>query len=114
MFSRTSPIPADRPVGFARGQVLTVPVRPGDWIDCRLGRLWITQEGDQRDIFVQAGGRFVFDRRCDAVVHALRDSTVVLHATAPGSLTPRLRALFVRQPARHDAPGAGSAVQPAG
>lgn len=37
---------------------------------CCAGTIWITQEGDPRDIFLAAGERFTFDRPSLALISA--------------------------------------------
>lgn len=48
------------------------------------GRLWITQQGDARDIFLDAGGRFTFDRDGAAVVQAIGTGAAVAVIEASG------------------------------
>jgi hypothetical protein len=51
------------------------------------GRLWITQQGDARDIFLDVGERFAFDRDGEALVQAIgpRAAVAVIEAPAPAS-----------------------------
>ena len=50
-------------------------------IECLGGTLWITQDGDRRDIVLQAGDSFTFDRPGDALISALDDSRFLLMET---------------------------------
>ena len=47
-------------------------------IVCVKGELWITQDEDQRDLVVPAGGSFTLDRDGMAVISALEASSVWL------------------------------------
>ena len=42
------------------------------------GGVWITQEGDRRDVFLESGDWFRIDRRGRTVVAALRGSAIAL------------------------------------
>lgn len=42
------------------------------------GRVWITQDGDPRDVILRAGESFTFDRDGTALVQALVDSGVLI------------------------------------
>lgn len=55
---------------LAPGQSLRVRDAVGRTIMCCAGTVWITQEGDLRDIFLTAGQRFTFDRPGLALIHA--------------------------------------------
>ena len=59
----------------------TLPVcnGAGGSVVCVTGELWITQEGDARDIIIGAGERFEVDSRGLTLVHALQPSVVRLH-----------------------------------
>ena len=48
---------------IARGALHRLPARPGQRIECLAGCLWLTQDGDPRDIVGEAGEAFDFDRR---------------------------------------------------
>jgi hypothetical protein len=47
-------------------------------IECLSGALWITQDGDSRDIVLAPGDSFSFDRVGDALISALDDSRFLL------------------------------------
>ena len=53
----------------------------GHRIECLTGALWITQDGDRRDIVLAPGDSFSFDRVGDALISALEDSRFLLLET---------------------------------
>ena len=63
-----------RPTALARHVSLSLCDRAGDRIECVGGVLWITQDGDPRDIVLQDGDAFDFDRAGDALLSAFADS----------------------------------------
>jgi hypothetical protein len=75
-----------KPIQLPRGTVHRIENRKGSEVFCLEGALWITQEGDPRDIALTAGRSFVLDRRGVAVVYALRDATITVGA--PGHVSP--------------------------
>ena len=69
---------------LAKGSVRHLPVRMGRSVECLSGSLWITQDGDRRDIVLGPGEAFAFDRRTDALLSAFDDSRyVVLDGSEP-------------------------------
>ncbi len=50
----------------------------GHRVECLSGALWITQDGDSRDIVLAPGDSFSFDRVGDALISALDDSRFLL------------------------------------
>jgi hypothetical protein len=68
---------------LAKGRIRHLPAHVGRSVECLSGSLWITQDGDQRDIVLGPGEAFAFDRRTDALLSAFDDSRyVVLDACA--------------------------------
>ena len=71
---------------LAPGQSLKLRDAAGRTVMCCAGTVWITQEGDARDIFLTAGQRFTFDRPGLALIRAeegmkdewMRDSGIVV------------------------------------
>ncbi|MDQ6640435.1 MAG: DUF2917 domain-containing protein [Pseudomonadota bacterium] len=63
---------------LAKGQTRHVHARTGGRVECLSGSLWITQDGDRRDIVLGAGEGFDFDRRGDALLSAFADSRYLL------------------------------------
>ena len=63
---------------LAKGRIRRVHRPIGQRVECVLGSLWVTQDGDQRDIVLSPGESFAFDRRGDALISALADSRFLL------------------------------------
>jgi hypothetical protein len=61
---------------LGRRQTLPVYGAEGKEIVCISGELWITQEGDTRDIILGPGQAFNVDRPGLVLVHATRDSVL--------------------------------------
>ena len=68
-----------RPTALARHVSLSLRDRAGDRIECVGGVLWITQDGDPRDVVLGAGQSFRLDRPGRAVLFALADAGFVVH-----------------------------------
>jgi hypothetical protein len=64
---------------LAGGQMLRVDAPLGHEIVCVQGSLWITHDGDPKDIIVDAGQRYVADRHAPLVVYALDKARFLLH-----------------------------------
>jgi hypothetical protein len=62
------------------------------------GTVWITQDGDQRDIVLRAGDSFQLDRRGPAMMSPLRDAKVSVRLRF-GRCSPRPREVMSAQPA---------------
>ncbi|MEO6362675.1 MAG: DUF2917 domain-containing protein [Caldimonas sp.] len=58
--------------------VRRVHVSPGRRVECVSGILWVTQDGDRRDVVLEAGEGFDFDRSGDALLSALADARYLL------------------------------------
>ncbi len=52
----------------------------GASVRCVLGSLWLTQDGDPRDILLKPGDSFTLDRDGLAIIYATSDATVALAA----------------------------------
>ena len=64
----------------------------GHELVCNSGTLWITQDGDPRDIILNPGDRFVSDGRRQAIAYALDPSSLTLRtACVAGAPVPRQR-----------------------
>lgn len=73
-----------------------INIRPGDLVRIRNGNgvtvavergtAWLTQDGDRRDVVLEAGGSFRLDRDGIAVVSALAAAELTVTAAAGASL----------------------------
>lgn len=84
--ARQARLAKDAAVPLTRAQGTTV------W--CRHGEIWITQDGDLRDIVLGPGERFRLDAR-SALVSALTDAEIVLQPAA-GTNPVRARVQWLR------------------
>ena len=66
---------------LAKGRIRRVHHPLGRRVECVSGALWVTQDGDPRDIVLTAGDSFAFDQRGDALISALDDSRFLLLET---------------------------------
>lgn len=62
---------------LATGELLRIDDASGQSIAVVQGMVWITQEGDQRDVFLSDGENFVFDRPGTALVQAMNDTRLL-------------------------------------
>ena len=60
------------------GNVVPVRNAKGKGVAVVQGLVWITQDGDPRDVFVRAGQSFVFDRSGLALVQAIETSRLAV------------------------------------
>lgn len=66
-----------------KGEILHLHHALGQRIEALDGRLWITMDGDLRDIVIDAGEGFTVDRSSDVLLSAMSDAhLVVLTPTA--------------------------------
>jgi Protein of unknown function (DUF2917) len=66
-----------------KGEILRLQHALGQRIEALVGRLWITMDGDLRDIVIDAGEGFTVDRGTDVLLSAMSDARfVVLLPTA--------------------------------
>lgn len=63
---------------LGKGRVRHVHGEAGRRVECLSGSLWITQDGDLRDVVLAAGEAFDFDRHGDALLSAFADSRYLL------------------------------------
>ena len=66
---------------LAKGQIRRVHRSLGHRVECVSGALWVTQDGDPRDIVLTPGDSFAFDQRGDALISALDDARFLLLET---------------------------------
>jgi Protein of unknown function (DUF2917) len=64
------------------GSMLRIDEGRGTLLRVSLGAVWITQEGDARDIFREANQSFLLDRGGATIVYACRHTLLTLTATA--------------------------------
>jgi len=63
---------------IGKGRVRRVAAPVGRRVECLSGVLWVTQDGDRRDIILEAGDAFDFDRAKGVLISALQDSSYLL------------------------------------
>jgi hypothetical protein len=63
---------------LGKGQIRHVHGDQGRRVELLSGSLWITQDGDLRDVVLAPGEAFDFDRRGDALLSAFADSRYLL------------------------------------
>jgi ferric-dicitrate binding protein FerR (iron transport regulator) len=59
---------------LGKGRIRHLAAQAGRSVECLSGSIWITQDGDRRDIVLGPGEAFAFDRRTDALLSAFDDS----------------------------------------
>jgi hypothetical protein len=62
-----------------KNQLVKVRGGIGHTVDCNSGSVWVTQDGDTRDVILRAGDSFTLDR----------DGPALLQAFEPGAITIR-------------------------
>ena len=88
-----------------RNQVVKVRGGIGHSVVCESGSIWVTQDGDLRDIVLHAGDAFTLDRAGPALLQAFEQGTVTIRRpetkTGATGLPAFLRAgIFGAGPAR--------------
>ncbi len=63
---------------LGKGHIRHVHGEKGRRVELVSGSLWITQDGDLRDVVLGPGEAFDFDRRGDALLSAFADSRYLL------------------------------------
>jgi hypothetical protein len=74
-----------RPISLKARGVHRIANGRGLRITCFKGPVWVTQQGDERDIILAAGQSFVLDRKGAALVYALKDAAI--HVGEAGLIT---------------------------
>jgi hypothetical protein len=90
-------------MNIRRGDVLSIRNASGALVTVDRGTAWLTQDGDRRDIVLEAGSSFRLDRGGVAVVSAVTATELTVTAAAGASL-----------PAIDASPRAARAVTPSG
>jgi hypothetical protein len=85
---------ANPTIPLRRRQTFPLQARIGERIECRSGQVWITQDGDPRDVVLRHGECFTLDRKGQALVSALEDASIVVRP--PGDTV--LQAAIARTP----------------
>lgn len=68
--------PRESVMSCTRNQILEVKTPLGVTLECLRGRIWITLDGDSRDVVLDAGQTFTVDRDQRTLVMALDEATV--------------------------------------
>ena len=76
----TSHTALPQPAYLQRRQVFSLNTRKGQRIECRTGQLWITQDGDLRDVVIGPNQSFTLDLSGHTLVSALEDASFVLRS----------------------------------
>lgn len=71
-----------QPAYLMRRQTFNLHTHKGQRIECRTGQLWITQDGDSRDVILGSDESFTLDRSGRTLVSALEDASFVLRTDA--------------------------------
>ncbi|MDP3820354.1 MAG: DUF2917 domain-containing protein [Burkholderiales bacterium] len=61
-----------------KGEVLHLHHALGQRIEALDGRLWITMDGDLRDVVINAGEGFTVDRGSDVLLSAMSDAQLIV------------------------------------
>jgi hypothetical protein len=64
------------PICLPQGQAALLDDARGARVHCRAGSVWVTQEGDRRDVVLEPGDSILIERDGMAVVSALRDASI--------------------------------------
>ena len=78
------PAPAAGALHLAKNQLMHVPGAAGWSLRALRGSVWITRDGDLRDIVLAPGEAYLFDRDGDAIVSSLEDSELCMASNAAG------------------------------
>ncbi len=65
-----------------RRQTFALRAKKGQRIEVRSGQIWVTQDGDPRDVILGANQCFTLDRSGHTLVSALEDASFVVHTAA--------------------------------
>ena len=82
-------------LSLAHQAVFRVTDAAGVQIDCHSGSLWVTLDGDPRDIMLDAGDRFVATEHRRALIYALAPSSLSLSEASAAAARRAARACTV-------------------
>lgn len=72
-------VPTPHPVQtIDKGAILVVLKPAGKTVTCVRGSLWITQDGDMKDVVISAGDSYTLERPARMLVSGLEASSVML------------------------------------
>jgi hypothetical protein len=75
-----------RRINIGRGDLVRIRNGNGVTVAVERGTAWLTQDGDRRDVLLEAGGSFRLDREGVAVVSAHAAAEITVTAAAGASL----------------------------
>ena len=81
-----------RATTLAKGTLQSIADARGTSVQCLQGAMWLTQQGDMRDIVLEAGDQAMIERNGTSIVFALTDARFMLwdgRATADAMPRPR-------------------------
>ena len=80
---------------LAQRELVSIAKARGQTMTCDTGELWITVDGDSRDIILHSGETWRIDSNADLVISAVRASTLsVRYSQALGSLADNAKRLL--------------------
>lgn len=65
-------------IGLPKRRLLSIAGRRGTRIESRQGSLWITQDGDRRDVVLGAGEVHVVERDAPVIIQALSSALLAV------------------------------------
>lgn len=68
---------------LTKGSLLRIDDAVGTWVHCVSGSLWLTQEGDRRDIVLEPGAAARIERPGASILYALADARYMLLPQLP-------------------------------
>jgi hypothetical protein len=75
-----------RRINVRRGDLVCIRNASGATVAVERGTAWLTQDGDRRDVVLEAGGSFRLDRGGVAVISAYAAAELTVTAAAGASL----------------------------
>jgi len=80
-----------------RNKVVKLRGAIGHTVVCRSGSVWVTRDGDTRDVILRAGGTFTFDRDGPALLQAF-EASAISSVQAEGQIRRAGLAAFLKSP----------------